>query len=157
MTFASVAETHLDDLCARFPLGYRPVIVWKRLRVSAGLAYYRQGLIGLSTVVLTTEEAVRETLTHEFAHLLAVHRYGQKGAGHGAPWKQAMQDLGAQPTVRHCYAVQRNATRQKVTYKCARCGKLIERSRRLPRKRQYVHRGCGGDIRFVTVASASSR
>lgn len=150
-SFVDLAETHLDRLCEQFPLGYRPVIVWKRLRVSAGLAYYRAGRIALSSVVLTTEEAVLETLTHEFAHLLAVVRHGQKGAGHGEPWKQAMLDLGAKPTVRHCYAVQRNAVRQKVVYRCTRCGALIERNRRLPKKRRYMHRGCGGDIRLAGV------
>jgi SprT protein len=149
--FEQVAQQHLDDLCARFPLGYRPVLQWKRLRVSAGLAYFRQGRIALSSVVLQNEHSVRETLTHEYAHLLAVHRHGQKGAGHGAAWKQAMLDLGAEPKVRHCFDVQRNQPKQKVLYRCVRCQKLIERSRRLPKKRRYLHRDCGGDIRLHSV------
>jgi SprT protein len=135
-------------------MGYRPVIVWKRLRVSAGLAYFRHGRIALSSIVLDDEHKVRETLTHEFAHLLAVHRHGQKGAGHGAAWKQAMHDLGAEPTVRHTFQVQRNQPKQKVIYHCLRCHKVIERSRRLPRGRRYLHRGCGGDIRLHTVEKA---
>ncbi|MEZ0325984.1 MAG: SprT-like domain-containing protein [Fimbriimonas sp.] len=146
-----LAEQHLDDLCARFPLGYRPVLLWKALRVSAGLAYYKEGRIALSSIVLTDEANMRETLTHEYAHLLAVFRHGQKGAGHGAPWKKAMLDLGLEPKVRHRFEVQRNTPRQKVVYRCKKCQKLIERSRRLPRRRVYVHSGCGGAIKLEAV------
>jgi predicted SprT family Zn-dependent metalloprotease len=156
MLLAELAEECLDELCARFPMGYRPRIVWKNLRVSAGLAYYREGRIALSSIVLTSPEAMRDTLLHEYAHLLAVHRHGQKGAGHGIPWRQAMIDLGAEPRVRHCYAVQRNAHRQMVVYRCARCHKLIERSRRLPSRRRYVHKDCGGEIRLVQVAKLAT-
>jgi predicted SprT family Zn-dependent metalloprotease len=146
-----IANRHLDDLCARFPLGYRPVLVWKALRVSAGIAYYRAGRIALSSVVLKDEASTLETLTHEYAHLLAVHRHGQKGAGHGAAWKRAMHDMGAEPKVRHRYEVQRNTPRQKVLYRCKKCQRLIERSRRLPRKKIYVHSGCGGSIKLEAV------
>ena len=145
------AERHLDDLCTRFPMGYRPVVTWKALRVSAGLAYYREGRIALSSIVLTDEIKVKETLTHEYAHLLAVFRHGQKGAGHGVAWKKAMVDLDAEPTVRHRFEVQRNKPKQRVLYRCKQCNKLIERHRRLPRRKRYVHSGCGGAIKLEAV------
>ncbi len=59
------------------------------------MAYYRIGTIGLSRTVITNEQQLRDTLVHEYAHLLAYVRYGRKGVGHGPPWKQAMTDLGA--------------------------------------------------------------
>ncbi len=121
------------------------------MRVSAGMAYYRTGVIGLSSKILDTEEKVRSTLVHEYAHLLAVDRHGRKAASHGPIWRQTMIELGAEPTVRHRYEVERNQPRQKVEYRCVKCGKLIERSRRLPKRRRYVHATCGGNLRLHAV------
>jgi predicted SprT family Zn-dependent metalloprotease len=74
-----------------------------------------------------------------------------KGAGHGPHWRQAMRDLGLKPIVHHNYEVQRNSTRQKVVYRCMRCGTLVDRARRLPRRRRYVHANCGGPLRLESV------
>lgn len=152
MTLAEYAEGQLDILCSTHPIGYRPVIRWKNLRVTAGIAYIRGQAIGLSRLVLTDEASLRETLVHEYAHLLAVHRHGAQGGGHGEPWRQAMRDLGAPPIVHHRFEVARNQPRQAVTYECLKCGRLIERSRRLPRRRKYLHSSCGGEIRLKSVA-----
>ncbi len=148
---ASYAEEVLCGLCRSHPLGYQPNLVWKNLRVTAGVAYYKQGLIALSLRVLLDEESLRATLTHEYAHLLAYLRHGQKGAGHGEPWRQAMRDLGETPKVRHNYEVERNTPRQQVTYNCLRCGKAIIRARRLPKRRKYIHANCGGDLRLKSI------
>lgn len=140
---------------ARYPLGYVPEIKWKKLRVSAGMAYYQKGEIGLSSLILDTPDKLRLTLLHEYAHLLAVDRHGRKAANHGAYWKQAMIDLGQEPKVRHSYQCARNERRQRVTYRCQRCGAHIERSRKLPRHRRYVHARCGGALRLFAVDSAT--
>lgn len=152
---ARYADEILQEAVRRYPMGYIPTIRWKRLRVSAGLAYYRRGEIGLSSLILDTPEKVRDTLLHEYAHLLAYYRHGQKAANHGVYWKQAMEDLGQEPKVRHTYACERNAARQRVIYRCQTCGAMIERTRRLPRRRKYVHSSCGGDIRLVAIESAT--
>ncbi len=149
--FRTLAEEILDELETTFPLGYRPLILWKALRVAAGYAYYRQRAIGLSTRLITDEERLRDTLLHEYAHLLAVARYGVKGAGHGRPWQEAMRDLGLEPTVRHQYEVERNQKTQQVVYRCNRCHEEFTRRRRLPRNRKYFHINCGGLIQFVRV------
>jgi SprT protein len=145
------AANRLKELCERFPLGYEPELVWRGYRVTAGLAYYRKGVIGLSYRVLKDESHVLDTLVHEYAHLLAVARHGPRAAGHGDPWKQAMQDLGQEAKVRHNYPVERNTPRQKVTYVCLRCGKPLVRARRLPRRKRYIHANCGGDLRLASV------
>lgn len=155
-SLAELAEAILDDLCASFPLGYRPAIVWKNLRVTAGIAYYGAGSIGLSRIVLQTGEQLRDTLIHEYAHLLAVARHGPKGAGHGPPWRLAMIELGQEPKVRHSYAVRRNEKRQEVGYACRRCGHVVVRTRRLPRGRRYFHVGCGGFLRLSFVKHVTS-
>ncbi|MEA2552186.1 MAG: SprT protein [Fimbriimonadaceae bacterium] len=141
----------LQSLCRAFPMGYIPKLTWKNLRVTAGLAYYQHGEIALSRLVLTTEERVRLTLMHEYAHLLAVKRHGRKGAGHGPHWRSTMVEMGLKPVVQHDYEVRRNATKQQVVYRCVRCGSKLNRARRLPRRRQYVHARCGGSLRLETV------
>ncbi|HEY3780145.1 MAG TPA: SprT-like domain-containing protein [Fimbriimonadaceae bacterium] len=149
MSLEAAAQTLLQELCAQFPLGYTARIAWRGYRVSAGMAYYKTGIIGLSRIVLQDEAQMQLTLRHEYAHLLAYVRHGKAGAGHGEPWKQAMIDLGLPPKVRHNYEVQRNAKRQQVGYLCQRCGTVLVRSRRLPRRRRYIHNGCGGSIKYA--------
>lgn len=146
-----LAQARLTELCERFPLGYTPQVVWRGYRVSAGLAYYKTGVIGLSAKVLRDEKSVVDTLDHEYAHLLAVARHGLRAAGHGAGWQRAMLDIGHEPKVRHNYEVERNVARQSVTYICARCGRSFVRARRLPRRRRYLHAGCGGQLRLARV------
>lgn len=152
---AEQAQEILRETVARFPLSYMPEIRWKKLRVSAGIAYYRTGVIGLSTVILDTPEKLRLTLLHEYAHLLAFERHGRKAANHGIYWKQAMLDLGLEPRVRHTYECARNKPRQTVRYRCQRCGAQIERSRKLPRNRRYVHANCGGGLRLFSVEAVA--
>lgn len=150
---AETANRELDRLCSAFPMGYRPTLEWRPFRTTAGMAYYGRRAIGLGAAVLTTPERVADTLIHEYAHLLAVARSGKRGMGHGGPWRQAMCDLGAEPRVRHSYEVARNASRQRILYRCVRCGIAIERRRRLPKRRVYVHAKCGGGLRFEGVVS----
>lgn len=145
------ADRRLRELVETFPLGYVPKLVWRGYRVTAGLAYYGRGVIGLSWKVLKDEASVLSTLTHEYAHLLAVARHGSAGAGHGPAWRQAMMDLGQEVKVHHNYEVERNVSRQKVHYVCRKCGANIQRSRRLPSRRKYLHVGCGGEIRLLKV------
>lgn len=143
------AEAMLDELVSRHPIGPRPLIKWKAMRVSAGMAYYGDWAIGLSTRLITDEERLEVTLKHEYAHLLAVARHGRKGAGHSAPWRQAMLELGLDPKVRHDFPVERNRPKSAVIYRCDRCAEQFQRSRKLPQARQYRHVGCGGVVKFV--------
>lgn len=148
---ASLANAELDRLCAACPLGYRPSLEWRPFRTTAGMAYYRRRAIGLGAAVLTTPERLVDTLIHEYAHLVAFKRFGQAGRGHSGPWRQAMVELGAEPRVRHTYEVVRNAPRQRVTYRCVRCGTSIERRRRLPKNNVYVHANCGGGLKLEAI------
>lgn len=139
----------LEQLLSTFPLRRPLAIHWRNLRVTAGIAYHRDNRIALSRLVLTDLERLDETVRHEYAHLLAVVRHGPSAAGHTPEWRQAMLDLGLEPRVHHTYEVRRNRPRQQVAYRCQRCGCLILRRRRLPRRRRYVHAGCGGQVRFA--------
>lgn len=149
--FRILADERLSELCALHPLGYRPTILWKNLRVTAGQAIYSRRTIGLSAILLTTEERVLDTLDHEYAHLLAIARHGKRGMGHGPAWRQAMADLGRPATVRHRYEVERNASRQSVIYHCQICCEKFQRKKRLPQRRKYLHVNCGGEIHLEKV------
>ncbi|HMS55672.1 MAG TPA: SprT-like domain-containing protein [Fimbriimonadaceae bacterium] len=148
MDLIEIANQQLLELSRLFPLGYEPKLIWKPLRVTAGQALYLQGTIALSSKVIVTEEQLRDTLVHEYAHLLAVSRHGRKAANHGEHWQQAMRDLGAEPKRTHGYAVSRNQRHQEVVYRCKGCGAEIVTKRLLNRKRRYLHRDCGAFITY---------
>jgi len=140
------AEKLLAETLAKFPLE-RPVkLLWKNYRTTAGMADYREHAIYLSKNLLITPDRLRDTLLHEFAHLLAFQRHGRSGAGHGKPWKQAMADLGLEARVHHQYECKRNQVRNPHLYTCNKCGAIIPRRRRLRRFLVYFHVGCGGKI-----------
>ncbi|MBS1717307.1 MAG: SprT-like domain-containing protein [Armatimonadetes bacterium] len=126
-----------------------PILKWKALRVSAGLANYRTFQITLSSKILVDAERVRITLLHEYAHLMAFSKYGRNGTGHGAAWRESMNLLGLHPHVRHRYEVERNQSRQAVIYRCSRCNQELARSRKWRRGTRYMHVHCGGTWRFV--------
>lgn len=149
------SESVLEELVRDYPIGYFPRLVWKNLRVSAGLARYHDKTIVLSARILTTFERLERTLKHEYAHLMAVARHGRKAANHGPHWQAAMIELGCEPVVRHTYEVQRNERRQEVGYRCKGCGTLVTRTKRLPRGRKYVHAFCGGALQLEYVRGAS--
>src|SRR5262249_19505947 len=109
------------------------------------------------TRVLKDEASVRDTLIHEYAHLLAVHRYGKKGAGHGPEWQHAMREMGLEPKVRHNYHVERNQRHQSVTYRCGRGSKLFVGGRRFPGGARYLHLNCGGELRLLQVQPITSK
>ncbi len=156
-SYQEFAAAELDRLWMLFPLNQKPVIEWKSLRVSAGIAYFRIYKIGLSHRVLQSQEAVKETLGHEYAHLLAYDRFGAKGTGHGAAWQQAMRDIGLEPKVRHNMDVERNSPRQVVVYVCGKCGENFPRKRRFQRGRRYLHVKCGGVLRLKHVQPLTQR
>lgn len=139
----------LEELLTRSPLRYRPRIEWRAFRTTAGMAYCERGVIGLNRSLLTDESRLRDTLTHEFAHLLAYERHGRRGLGHGTAWRTAMLELGAEPRVRHDMPCARNAQRQRVRYRCTRCWAEFSRARRLRTWVRYAHVPCGGWIEFV--------
>jgi predicted SprT family Zn-dependent metalloprotease len=145
------ARRLLAELCDRFPIERAPTLEWRDYRTTAGTAHYDRWAIALSRRLMTDSARLRDTLLHEYAHLLAFHRAGKAGRGHGPAWRRAMQDLGLSPDVAHRYECRRNRPRRRVIYACRTCGTEIVRLRLLPRRRQYIHAGCGGGIAFVRV------
>lgn len=152
-----VDEAHrlLAELARAHPLRRNPTLEWRRYRTTAGRAFYDRWAIALSESLIVDEDRLRDTLFHEYAHLMAFERHGMAGRGHGAAWKHAMRELGLEPEVKHRYPCRRNVPRRTVTYRCKRCGVAIVRRRRLPRKGRWVHAGCGGSIQLLAIEPAN--
>ncbi|HRJ26868.1 MAG TPA: SprT-like domain-containing protein [Fimbriimonadaceae bacterium] len=154
MSFDPVASALalLAHLEAEFPLKREVRLEWRRYRTTAGMADVVGYRIMLSQLLMTDADRLESTLRHEFAHLLACDRHGLRARGHGRAWQQAMRDLGQKPEVTHRYPVQRNQPRQQVRLRCQLCHAEFARSRKLPRRRRYLHVGCGGVIEMIDVA-----
>lgn len=150
------ANRALEEAWSKFPMKHKPVLAWKSYRVTAGMAYFHDWSIGLSKSVLNSEQDVRETVLHEYAHLLAVDRHGRKGAGHGKYWQKAMIDLGLEPKVRHQLPVERNETRQRVIYRCKKCNAKFEKRRKFAKRRLYIHLHCGGFLEYVETIAVTN-
>ena len=133
---------------ATLPTARAPKMTWANYRTAAGRAFFREFEIRLSSVVLTTEEQVRDTVIHEYAHLYVFENFGMKARPHGSEWRAAMKVLGGQPKATHNYPVERKSMRRTISYKCDVCGWVLERVKRFKRNRIYTHVGCGG--RFVS-------
>jgi len=148
LTLVEEAESLLNELVSVYPIQKgMPRIIWRKMSVSAGKAYFERNEIILSKVLITDRLRLQDTLVHEFAHLLAYHRHGRAGIGHGPPWRQAMKDLGAPPEVYHNYPVERRKRPRPYAFKCSKCGENFTRAKPLKSGYRYVHRGCGGYIK----------
>ena len=139
-----LATEMLAALLKSHPLKTPPSIEWRNYRTTAGTATFETNVISLSRLLITDEHRLRVTLLHEYAHLVAFERHGHRAKGHGPAWRNAMRELGLEPNVHHTFDCKRNESRRLVIYRCRKCALEFERKRRLPRRRQYVHAGCGG-------------
>jgi predicted SprT family Zn-dependent metalloprotease len=148
------AQALIDRLWHAHLMKRKPTLEWRPYRTTAGKAHFDRWAISLSIHVLDTPEKLDSTLKHEYAHLLAVDRHGMKAANHGIYWKAAMAELGEEAEVRHRYTVGRNQSRQVVVYRCKKCRTEFERKRKLPKRRKYLHRACGGSIEYVETRLA---
>ena len=89
--------------------GGKPVRVeWNpRLRTTAGRAHVRKRLIELNPHLLSkagrAPEWLAEVLTHEAAHLAAVHLHGRDIQPHGEEWRALMEQAGA--PARACHQI----------------------------------------------------
>lgn len=134
----------LEAACLKVPCVCVPRIVWSNYPTTAGRAYFRENEIRLSRKLLTTEPRVRDTVLHEYAHLVVYQQHGNKAKPHGKEWKATMRALGAEPIVTHDYPVERRSVSRKHAYRCTECGFLLLRVRPFKRNRVYLHVGCGG-------------
>lgn len=148
-------EYALELAMRLLPMPAPPSVEWRPYRTTAGRAYFDENTIRLSSILLTDGDRIHETVLHEYAHLWVHMRYGGRAKPHGTEWQHAMRVLGADPSVTHQYAVQRNRVPRRLVYACSTCGAKIRRVRPLKRNYIYVHTGCGGRIKPLGRAKAA--
>lgn len=90
-----------------------------------------------------------EVFLHEVAHLAADFLLIARGRGesaHGPTWCRFARALGvpAKATMKTSYRAEVCERQLKTVAVCASCGFELKKARRLNRRRNYTHRGCGG-------------
>ncbi len=100
-----------------------------------GLCSYRKKKIYLSRrlVIDNSEEEVRDTILHEVSHALSFLRFGRRGCGHGALWKQVCLETGARPE--RCYSSDKvkNTTIPKFILRHKETGEVYAKYHRRPK------------------------
>lgn len=92
-----------------------PFISFNLKGATAGKANYMQYRINLNPVLLIENEYdfIKNTVAHEFAHLVADHHTNQLAKSHGKEWKFFMRFFGVEPSTYHNYTVP-----GRIKYKC---------------------------------------
>jgi SprT protein len=121
-----------------------------------GQAHYGKHLVRFNPVFLNahTDHYIKQTVTHEAAHLIARAKFGRYIDAHGPEWKRVMVDLGVKPDRCHSYTVPAGVKVGKQMTKhaihCERCGEKYETTSRVVNKmhagRTYRHKSCGGKM-----------
>jgi len=141
----SLAREHADEL--NLPhLAKGLNVVWnKRLRSTAGRAFYQDLRIELNPRLVTiSADELHRTLLHELAHLVAfVRNTPRKIAPHGEEWRAACRDLGIpNEKVTHDLPLPVRSTSRKWHYSCPHCHQLVTRVRRIKRRWIACHACC---------------
>lgn len=158
-------EARIDDCLefAKHKYGLslpRPQVTYNLSGRCAGRAYYWLWKIEINTEILKNneEDYLRNTVPHEFAHLLTDQLYGENVKPHGREWKnvmRAMSIIGVNDVyARHNYDTSSLDVRRKrrYIYTCS-CNKEIvigpTRHRRHQETGRYFCRKCGDTIQYV--------
>lgn len=138
-------------------------------RRAAGLAFGGEHRIAINRVLLAEnpEPMLRDTVAHEFAHVLVWWRYlracrdsssreVQRPRGHGPEWKSAMREIfGVEPLRCHRFDTSNTGARvqRRWAYRCGCRSHLITtaKHRRIESGASYVCSDCDWELTRVTA------
>ena len=147
----------LDNMCEDiFGFSLKPTIKYNLKGRVAGQGFLYQNMIRLNAHVLMNnlDDYVKQTIGHEYAHLVTHERFGAKVNPHGQEWKKVMAKLGLPANRCHNYEVQSARKTIKYQYSCHKCGKLMSLGKIRHKKiasgeSTYSHGGgCGGRLMY---------
>jgi|TARA_R110002020_G_scaffold309189_3_gene524744 SprT protein len=147
----------LDDLCADiFGREIAPSISYGLKGKVAGQAWLSKNSIKINAYCLMNnlDDYIKQTLGHEYAHLLVHQEHGFNVQPHGHEWKRAMVKLGLPPNRCHNYQTVAGRKTVKYQYSCVKCGRIMElgsiRHKKIASgKSTYSHGGgCGGRLKY---------
>ena len=149
--------TSRDDMCDDiFGFVLEPKIRYDLKGRVAGQAFLYQNMIKINAYVLVNnvDDYIKQTIGHEYAHLIAHERFGRNIRPHGQEWRRVMTKLGLPANRCHSYEVQSARKTVKYQYSCHKCGRLMTLGKIRHKKiasgqSTYSHAGgCGGRLMY---------
>ena len=138
-----------------FGMEIDPEISFDLRGMAAGQANYKENRIRLNRELLGkyTSDFIEQTVPHEYAHLVAYRKFGNRIRPHGKEWRSVMLALGAEPRRTHNYRVAPARKCRRFLYKCKCLGKDYQlssiRHNRIKKGFHYFCSKCKGQLLFV--------
>ena len=135
-----------------------PSLTWDLKGTVGGQAYLNQNMIRINMEALEKykDHYIKQTIGHEFAHLVAYNALGH--GGHGRSWSRVMHKFNLFPDRCHNYDLTpARIVKKQYIYECDRCGEqfpftAIRHNKMKRNKSYYRHRKDGGNLIYIGKA-----
>ena len=138
-----------------FSISVGPEISYDLRGLAAGQANYRENKIRFNRDLLEkyTHEFVKQTVPHEFAHLVAYQKFSRRIKPHGLEWKSVMIAFGVEPARTHSFKAIPSRRMERFLYRCECPNSSYEltsiRHNRVKRGNLYLCKKCQSPLRQV--------
>ena len=129
-----------------------PKLTWDLKGTVGGQAYLNQNMIRINMEALANykDHYIKQTIGHEFAHLVAYKALGHRG--HGRNWARVMRKFNLFPDRCHDYDLTpARVVKRQYLYECDKCGKeftltAIRHNKMMKGNQRYRHSTDGGQL-----------
>ena len=129
-----------------------PKLTWDLKGTVGGQAYLNQNMIRINMEAFAKykDHYKKQTIGHEFAHLVAYNALGHRG--HGRSWARVMRKFNLFPDRCHDYDLTpASVVNRQYLYECDKCGKeftltAIRHNKMQKGKQRYRHSTDGGQL-----------
>ena len=132
-----------------------PTLTWDLRGTVGGQAYLNQNMIRINQEALKKykDNYIKQTIGHEFAHLVAYKSLRHRG--HGRSWAKVMRSFDLFPDRCHDYDLTpARVVKKQYLYACQKCGKefnftAIRHNKMMRNKSHYRHSTDGGKLVYI--------
>ena len=129
-----------------------PKLTWDLKGTVGGQAYLNQNMIRINMEALAKykDHYIKQTIGHEFAHLVAYNALGHRG--HGRSWARVMRKFNLFPDRCHDYDLTpARVVKRQYLYECDKCGKEFtltasRHNKMMKGTQRYRHSTDGGQL-----------
>jgi SprT protein len=122
-----------------------------------GRAYLQENRIQINPEALTKykDHYIKQTIGHEYAHLVARDYFNWRIASHGVEWAKIMRSFGLPPDRCHTYNLTKaRNVKKKYLYRCIKCNKefnftAIRHNRAMKGSQSYSHSTDNGKLVYI--------
>ena len=120
-----------------------------------GRAFINQNRIAINKQAIEkyTDEYIKQTIGHEFAHIVQYNTFSYNIKPHGQEWAAIMRSFGL--PAKRCHSYELKSARKEYQYSCSKCGVIYnfgcKRHYRAQHGAVYTHVGCGGWFRYDNI------